>query len=97
MRKRSHLLRTVEREEGLLLQLLDGGLFPFFRILYIKTDEVHGIADLGTVVQPEAEQQDIIVHKDIGHAESHAGHLVPDIGQQLRPQKRAKGRRKHIS
>lgn len=58
--------------------------FRFFRILYIKTDEVYGIADLGTVVQPEAEQQDIIVHKDIGHAESHAGHLVPDIGQQLR-------------
>ena len=31
----------------------------------------YGIADLGTVVQPEVEQQDIIVHKDIGHAESH--------------------------
>lgn len=60
-------------------------VFSVFRILYIKTDEVYGIADLGTVVQPEAEQQDIIVHKDIGHAESHAGHLVPDIGQQLRP------------
>ena len=78
----AHRIRIPE--EGLLLQLLDGGLFPFFRILYIKTDEVYGIADLGTVVQPEAEQQDIIVHKDIGHAESHAGHLVPDIGQQLR-------------
>lgn len=57
--------------------------FRFSHLVY-KTDEVYGIADLGTVVQPEAEQQDIIVHKDIGHAESHAGHLVPDIGQQLR-------------
>ena len=74
----------LEREEGLLLQLLDGVLFVFSHPVY-KNDEVYGIADLGTVVQPEAEQQDIIVHKDIGHAESHAGHLVPDIGQQLRP------------
>ena len=59
--------------------------FSVFSHPVYKNDEVYGIADLGTVVQPEAEQQDIIVHKDIGHAESHAGHLVPDIGQQLRP------------
>ena len=65
------------------MEVVEGGVFGFFGMLYIKRDEVYGIADVGRVVEGEGEEEDMIVEKDIGEGECDGGEVVGDIGEEV--------------
>ena len=80
-----YLLRIVEGEQDILLELLYRRFLADLGILNIEPHKIRRITDLGTVCQRHAQQQYVRVDKDISNLELHAGILVFEFQIQGEP------------
>lgn len=71
-----YLLRVVESEQDVLLDLLHRRLLVNLCILDIEPHEIRRIAYLCAVCQRHSQQQDVPVDEDVSDLELHAGVLV---------------------